>query len=312
MNRDIVEQIISGVARDYHINGSLSPYVLNYMVDLFISVGAKVSAETGCGLTTLILSNLGERHLSFADGSGDSLPKTQCHEYFNAPVVQFVVGPSQKTLPHYKFDQPLDFVLIDGPHAFPFPDLEYYYFYQNIRAGGILVIDDFHIPTIGNLYMFLREDEMWRHVADVETTAFFQRTQAPTHNPIGDDWHLQRFNRRYFPYPAALNSKFGEGWYEREFSTSVAARPARGQAVPEFAPPPGILKILEQQTADRERFRADALLRQLMRERLAMAQNTHVQARKIANLQATVRRLRREKLEAEALAADRSNPGERR
>jgi hypothetical protein len=69
---------------------------------------------------------------------------------------------------------------------------------------------------------------------------------------------------------------------------------------------------LEQQTADRERFRADALLRQLMRERLAMAQNTHVQARKIANLQATVRRLRREKLEAEALAADRSNPGERR
>lgn len=56
-------------------------------------------------------------------------------------------GPTQLTLPTYKFRQPLQPALIDGPHGYPFPDLEYYYSYQTLDVGALLVLDDIHIKT---------------------------------------------------------------------------------------------------------------------------------------------------------------------
>ena len=302
MSHENVERIIQEVSRDYHINGSLSPLVLRRIVELHGAVDAQRTAETGCGLTTLIFSNLSTDHTSFADGSGDSLPNTQAHPYFNGAAARFVVGPSQATLPHHSFDKPLDLILLDGPHAYPFPDLEYYYFYPWLRQGGILVIDDVHIPTIGNLYDFLREDEMWAHLGDVETTAFFRRTDAPTHPPRDDDWPTQRYNRRYFPYQAALVPIYGEDWYEREFG--AAALPATPDGLPLFSPSPELGALLDAQAAQRERLRANALKRQLREERLTFQAGALALNSKVVQLRATVRKLRAEKLAAETRAAD--------
>src|SRR5262249_44263832 len=74
----------------------------------------------------------------------------------------------------------------------------YYYLYPHLAAGGLLIVDDIHIPTISNLFEFLTLDQMFDLKEIVETTAFFRRTNAPTFSPIGDGWQNQRYNQMAF------------------------------------------------------------------------------------------------------------------
>ncbi len=94
--------------------------------------------------------------------------------------------------------------------GFPYPILEYYHFYRHMRVGGMLVVDDIHIPVVRFLYEFLRDDDMFEPVDVTSNTAFFRRTDAPTFNPVGDDWWLQGYNRRRMPRDAGfLRRLFG-------------------------------------------------------------------------------------------------------
>jgi hypothetical protein len=93
----------------------------------------------------------------------------------------------------------LQLVLIDGPHGYPFPELEYFYLYPQISEGGLLILDDINIPTIFNLFTFIREDRMFELLEVVETTAFFRRTREDLFDPFGDGWWLQEYNRKRFP-----------------------------------------------------------------------------------------------------------------
>ena len=61
-------------------------------------------------------------------------------------------------------------MLLDGPHGYPFPDMEYYFFYPHIKIGGYLIIDDIHIPTIGRMADILQEGAMWEFVSLVSDT----------------------------------------------------------------------------------------------------------------------------------------------
>jgi hypothetical protein len=81
--------------------------------------------------------------------------------------------------------------------------------YPLIKPGGILVIDDIHIPTIRHLFNFLREDDMFRLDRVVSMTAFFQRSEAALFDPEGDGWWLQLYNMRRFPaYPDGATPKW--------------------------------------------------------------------------------------------------------
>jgi hypothetical protein len=70
------------------------------------------------------------------------------------------------------------------------------FFYPHLKTGGLLVIDDIHIPTIGRLADFLSEDSMFEKIEFIGSTAVFRRTDAPLFDPFGDGWWLQDFNRR--------------------------------------------------------------------------------------------------------------------
>ena len=189
----------------WHDSGNLNAEVLRAIVHHAARVGAGETAETGCGLSTVLLSNIAECHTCFTIAAGNSLALVQNVRYLRRDRVNFVIGPSQATVPRHCFTRPLDFVLVDGPHGFPFPQLEYYFFYPRLRRGGILVIDDIHIPTIRQMYEVLRDDRMWLHVEDVLTTAFFQRTAAPVFDPYGDGWERQQFNQRHFGNPTLMD-----------------------------------------------------------------------------------------------------------
>jgi hypothetical protein len=79
--------------------------------------------------------------------------------------------------------------------------MEYWKVYPHLEPGGLLVVDDIHIPTIRRLFDFIREDDMFRLLETVGKTAFFERTNAPTFSPVEDGWWLQKYNTRRFPIP---------------------------------------------------------------------------------------------------------------
>ena len=197
----------------WHDSGNLNPAVLRAMTNHAEQIGARETAETGCGLSTVVLSAIAECHTCFTVAAGNSLERVQGVPHLARGRVNFVIGPSQLTLPRHSFPRPLDFVLIDGPHGYPFAQMEYFHFYQRIRAGGVLVVDDIHIPTIRQMYDVLRDDKMWTHVEDVLTTAFFRRTDAPLFDPYGDGWERQQFNQRHFQDDASMDI-YCPGWRE--------------------------------------------------------------------------------------------------
>ncbi len=183
-------------SRSIHRSGSMSPTALITLAKHLEARTVQHSVETGTGASTLIFSHLSKSHTVFALDSDESITMVLRNPSLNREATTFVDGPTQKTLPVHSFRWPLQAVLIDGPHAYPFPDLEYFYLYPHIEKDGLLVIDDIHIPSIQNLFRIVSDDDMFRLVEVCGKTAFLRRTDAPLFDPWNDGWWLQRFNKR--------------------------------------------------------------------------------------------------------------------
>jgi hypothetical protein len=188
---------ISEVAPGLHNAGTFSPRTFEAIARAAGKRQIRNSAETGSGASTLLFSHLSQRHTVFAlDGGSGSIAGVRRSPLLRPNVVAFVEGPTQATLPHHRFTEKLQLVLIDGPHGYPFPDLEYYFLYPHIDTGALLILDDIHIRSVHNLFEFLRRDAMFELDEVVQTTAFFTRTTAPTFDPFGDGWWQQNYNAR--------------------------------------------------------------------------------------------------------------------
>jgi hypothetical protein len=203
---DVVGEILA-LPLDWPLAGSLRPRVLERLVHHAGRRPLRRSAETGTGKSTLLLSHLSPRHTVFTKddaGDGDSLAGVRASPLLRREAVELVVGPTQRTLPGYRFRDPLDLVLIDGAHGFPFPHLDYYFLYPHLAAGALLVLDDVHVRSVNDLFRFLRTDPMFEPVEVVRTTAFLRRTDAPPFDPFGDGWWMQPYNLRLLPPLAGL------------------------------------------------------------------------------------------------------------
>ena len=192
-----VRRGIDRLPREWHGSGSVPSAVLDALERH--ASGVQRSMETGTGRTTLLLSHLSAHHTVFTKddtGDGDSLQAVRTSPLLNRTNVHFVVGPTQRTVLAHHFDARLELAFLDGPHAYPFPELEYWAVYPHISTGGVLAIDDIQIPTIGNMFQFLRADAMWELLEVVDSTAFFRRTAAALIDPFGEGWTQQDYNRR--------------------------------------------------------------------------------------------------------------------
>ncbi len=152
------------------------------------------SVETGCGGSTIVLSHASDQHVAFAIEGKDRTITELCKQSdLRTENVIFVEGETKDTLPGYQFEGEVDLVLLDGPHAYPLPQIEFAYLFPRIRLGGWLVVDDIQIPSVYELFHFL---EMESAVALEEVavrTAFFRRISTVGHSP--DGWALQGINR---------------------------------------------------------------------------------------------------------------------
>ena len=240
VTRTAVSHVLEAVMQlpsTWHGAGCCGPTVLEALVRHAEPRGLRRSVETGTGKTTLLLSHLSERHTVFTKedvGDGDSLAAVQKSPLLRQAAVEFVLGPTQRTLAQYRFTEPLDLVLLDGPHAYPFPQLEYYYLYPHLADNGLLIVDDIHIPTIFQLFSFLADDSMFDLLSVVGTTAFFRRTAAPLFDPLQDGWEHQRYNQRRFPILAPLRADIREPWPRglRRLAGRLALQTSLGGRVP--------------------------------------------------------------------------------
>jgi precorrin-6B methylase 2 len=152
------------------------------------------SAETGCGGSTIVLSHVSDRHTAFAiDGKDRTITELRKVSDLRAGKVLFVEGETKDTLPRYRFEGELDLVLLDGPHAYPLPQVELAYLFPWIRIGGWLVVDDIQIPSVYEMFDFLRKESSVVLEEVVVRTAFFRRTGVAEHSP--DGWARQGINR---------------------------------------------------------------------------------------------------------------------
>jgi len=194
-------EAIAALPADWHAAGTMGASVLHAIARHAAKRQVLRSAETGSGKTTLLFSHLSAEHKVFAlEGDDGSITVVRNSPLLNSSTVEFVEVPTHVTLPNQRFGNKLQLVLIDGPHGYPFPEMEYFYFYPRLDKDALLIVDDIHIPTIHRLYEFLMEDEMFRLIEVVQNTAFFARTESPLFDPYGDGWWVQEFNKRRFPF----------------------------------------------------------------------------------------------------------------
>ena len=194
---ELIEKLIA-LPQDWSPYGTLYPEVLKAIAYHCSKMDIWHSLETGCGKSTLLFSHLSRHHKVFAmdvDQNGN-FKKVQNSPFLNSISVEFIEGPTQRTLPQHRFDHQIEAALIDGAHGYPFPELDYYFIYPLLKPGGILIVDDIQIPTIRNMFNFLKRDEMFSLIEVVRNTAFLRRTERPTFDPYGDNWEFQNYNMR--------------------------------------------------------------------------------------------------------------------
>ncbi len=179
-------------AGQFHPWDAMAPAALSAIV---ARAPFQCSAETGCGGSTIVLSHVSRQHVAFAlEGNEHTITGLRNVPDLQDTRVAFVEGMTRDTLPGYRFAAPLDLVLLDGPHAYPLPQLEFVYLFPHLRPGGWLVLDDIQIPSVYELYKFLQREPVATLEQVVVRTAFFRKTDVRETSP--DNWTSQGINRR--------------------------------------------------------------------------------------------------------------------
>jgi methyltransferase family protein len=118
--------------------------------------------ETGAGSSTLAFAAGGADHVAVTPDAGEETRiRAQADRLgIDHSRVRFEIGPSHEVLPALE-QTPLDLVLIDGAHGFPYPVLDWWFTAPRLRLGGRMLIDDAYMPPVEVLVDALRAQQGW-------------------------------------------------------------------------------------------------------------------------------------------------------
>jgi len=118
--------------------------------------------ETGAGSSTLAFARGGADHVAVTPDPGEEARvRAQADRLaIDHSRVRFEIGPSHEVLPRLEHG-PLDLVLIDGAHGFPYPVLDWWYVAPHVKVGGRVLVDDAYMPPVGSLVDALRAQPQW-------------------------------------------------------------------------------------------------------------------------------------------------------
>ncbi|MEY2538176.1 MAG: hypothetical protein QOG67_1916 [Verrucomicrobiota bacterium] len=167
--------------------------VLRFIADT-VSQGDR-TLETGAGCSTMVFAVCGATHTAVtpAQSEIDLIKQYATRHEISLQSVHFVPESSETYLPRCDKGE-LDLVLLDGKHAFPWPTLDWFYTADRLRRGGLMIIDDASLPSVGLLADFMKADPAWDLVRDFEgKTLAFRKTRDSVHDVA---WHMQPFTVR--------------------------------------------------------------------------------------------------------------------
>ncbi len=118
--------------------------------------------ETGAGASTIVFAAAGADHEAITPDHGEEdRIRAQCTERgIDSSRVRFRVGPSHEVLPAWT-PRPLDLVLIDGAHGFPYPILDWWHLAPHVRVGGTVLLDDAYLPAVASIVEYVRASPDW-------------------------------------------------------------------------------------------------------------------------------------------------------
>lgn len=236
-----IERLLAALAAEgpaFHLGGrerwDVSPGTLR-LLDSLLSPALR-TLEVGVGVSTVVFAAHGTDHRAISPALDEfEAVQSWCadHEVDTARI-EFLEGLSDSVLPG--LTRQVDLALIDGAHAFPLPVVDFHFVRRLVKVGGVLVLDDLPIPSMGVVYEFLRGEPNWTQLGLADHRAAAFRRTAP--DPAGDPWGDQAFNRSYPDYsflPVAERVTVTAGSYlaHSPFVKRVRARfPAVQRLVP--------------------------------------------------------------------------------
>lgn len=155
------------------------------------------SLETGCGISTLVFAIGKSSHTAITPNRSEieAVSRYALSHSISLDSVNFVNEASETYLPKVMESEPLDFVLVDGRHAFPWPAIDYFYASPRIRNDGIIVVDDIMIPSVKVLVDFLAKDANWTLIREFPRRALAFKKIG---NELDVEWNFQRYNLNYW------------------------------------------------------------------------------------------------------------------
>lgn len=123
------------------------------------------TVETGSGASTIVFAASGAHHTVISPAPDEhSRIKAWCEENgISTERVSFDNRSSHEALPQLP-DEPLDLILLDGAHGFPYPALDWFYGAQRLRTGGFVLLDDAFLKSVNVVVEYLRRSDSWEFV----------------------------------------------------------------------------------------------------------------------------------------------------
>jgi predicted O-methyltransferase YrrM len=118
--------------------------------------------ETGAGASTMIFAARGAEHEAVTPAADEAERiEAECRvRGISTERVRFRIGPSHEVLATWE-PRPLDLVLLDGAHGFPYPVLDWWYVMPHLKVGGVLLLDDAYMGAVRMLVEHLRSRPAW-------------------------------------------------------------------------------------------------------------------------------------------------------
>ena len=158
--------------------------------------------ETGAGASTIVFAARGAEHEAVTPSADEAERITrECERRgISTEKLTFRIGSSADVLRDWE-PRPLDFVLVDGAHAFPYPTLDWWYLAPHLKIGGLMLLDDAYRPPVAAVVDHLRDSKAWQLEAPVSFRTAVVRKLADE-VPDGE-WKGERvagrMNFRYLP-----------------------------------------------------------------------------------------------------------------
>jgi Methyltransferase domain len=118
--------------------------------------------ETGAGASTIVFAASGADHETVTPSAEEAERiEAECaRRGISTARVAFRIGPSHEVLPGWA-PRPLDLVLVDGAHGFPYPTLDWWYLAPHVKVGGLVLLDDAYMPPVASVLDHLRRSSAW-------------------------------------------------------------------------------------------------------------------------------------------------------